>query len=164
MITLYHGSNVVIDVVDLKRSKKGKDFGQGFYLNPNKKQAYDMALRTVQRMSCGRPVVNIFTFNDAVLYAKNDLWIKVFEDYSEEWAEFVLMNRRNKSDVQAHNYDIVIGPIADDTVGVQIRRYTLGYISMEKLVEELKYKGSHAIQFFFGTEKSIKLLIKQSHG
>ena len=51
--------------------------------------------------------------------------LEVFPDYSEEWAEFVVMNRKNDSDIPAHSYDIVIGPIADDTVGVQIRRYII---------------------------------------
>jgi len=40
MLTLYHGSNVVIDNIDLSRSRLGKDFGCGFYLNPDKGQAW----------------------------------------------------------------------------------------------------------------------------
>ena len=42
MLKLYHGSNVVIDKIDLCRSRKGKDFGCGFYLNPNKAQAMEI--------------------------------------------------------------------------------------------------------------------------
>lgn len=86
------------------------------------------------------------------------LSIKKFSDYSEEWAEFVVMNRKNDSDIPAHSYDIVIGPIADDTVGVQIRRYIMGYLSVAALVEELKFKGDHAIQYFFGTPRAIEFL------
>ena len=41
MITLYHGSNVDIEKIDLSLSRKGKDFGCGFYLNANKQQAMD---------------------------------------------------------------------------------------------------------------------------
>ena len=48
--------------------------------------------------------------------------VKRFEGYSKEWAEFILMNRSNDSDAPAHQYDVVIGPIADDGVGTQIRR------------------------------------------
>lgn len=62
------------------------------------------------------------------------------------------------SNVLAHPYDIVIGPIADDTVGVQIRRFIMGYLSASALVEELRFKGDHAVQYFFGTPKAIKLL------
>ena len=86
------------------------------------------------------------------------LSIKVFPDYSEEWAEFVVMNRKNDSDIPAHSYDIVIGPIADDTVGVQIRRYIMGYLSVATLVEELKFKGDHAFQYFFGTPRAVEFL------
>ena len=68
------------------------------------------------------------------------------------------MNRKNASDIPAHSYDIVIGPIADDTVGVQIRRYMMGYLSAAALVEELKIKGNHAVQYFFGTHRAIEIL------
>lgn len=40
MIILYHGSNVKINSIDLSKSKKGKDFGCGFYLNANREQAF----------------------------------------------------------------------------------------------------------------------------
>lgn len=60
MLKLYHGSNVVIDRIDLSRSRKGKDFGCGFYLNPNKSQAMEMEVRTAQRMKEGDPVLNAY--------------------------------------------------------------------------------------------------------
>lgn len=36
----------------------------------------------------------------------------------------------------------------------------MGYISIEKLIEELKYRGNHSVQYFFATESAIKLLKK----
>ena len=36
---LYHGSNVEIECVDLARGRRGKDFGKGFYANPDYMQA-----------------------------------------------------------------------------------------------------------------------------
>jgi len=157
MITLYHGSNVSIEQIDLSLSRKGKDFGCGFYLNANRQQAMDMAIRTTQRMRSGTPTVTAYLFDESILN-QSGLNVKIFDDYSVEWAEFVLMNRKNTSDTPAHSYDIVIGPIANDTVGVQIRRFIMGYISMEKLIEELKYRGNHSVQYFFGTPKAINLL------
>ena len=157
MIRLYHGSNVAIEQIDLSRSKRGKDFGQGFYLNTNPDQAMEMAARTTRFLNEGTPTLSCFEFDEEEA-VKNGLNIKVFTDYSEEWAEFVVMNRKNNSDVPAHPYDIVIGPIADDTVGVQIRRFIMGDMSVSALVEELKFKGDHAIQYFFGTLKAVKLL------
>ncbi len=64
------------------------------------------------------------------------------------------------TDVPAHPYDIVIGPIADDAVGAQLRRFTLGYIDISQLVRELSYIKGPTIQYFFGTERAIQLLKK----
>lgn len=157
MIRLYHGSNVNIVQIDLSRSRRGKDFGRGFYLNANQDQAMEMAIRTTRLMNEGQPTLSCFEFDEATAYTLG-LKIKKFSDYSEEWAEFVVMNRKNNSDTQSHSYDIVIGPIADDTVGVQIRRYIMGYMSASALVEELKFQGDHAVQYFFGTSRAIELL------
>jgi hypothetical protein len=51
---LYHGSNVSIETIDLKRGRKGKDFGQGFYLSADRNQAQMMAERTVDREESGK--------------------------------------------------------------------------------------------------------------
>ena len=157
MIRLYHGSNVAIEEIDLSRSKRGKDFGQGFYLNANPDQAMEMAARTTRFLNEGIPTLSCFEFDEAEATSCG-LNIKVFTDYSQEWAEFVVMNRKNNSDIPAHPYDIVIGPIADDTVGVQIRRFIMGYMSVSALVDELRFKGDHAVQYFFGTPKAVNLL------
>jgi len=157
MTLLYHGSNVAIKQIDLSRSKRGKDFGQGFYLNANPDQAMAMAVRTTRILSDGRPILSCFEF-DEDMANEIGLNIKEFPDYSEEWAEFVVINRKNNTDIPTHPYDIVIGPIADDTVGVQIRRYTMGYLSAAALVDELKFRGDHAVQYFFGTPRAVKLL------
>lgn len=160
MMTLYHGSNVVIDEIDLSKSRKGKDFGCGFYLNADKNQAMEMAIRTSRRMMEGTPVLNTYKFDENILNIKDTpLAIKIFDGYSIEWAEFIMMNRKNLSDTPAHKYDIVIGPIANDTVGLQMRRFIQGYISIGRMIEELKFKKA-AIQYFFGTELAISYLEK----
>lgn len=157
MIRLYHGSNVAIEQVDLSRCKRGKDFGQGFYLNADSNQAMAMAIRTARFLNEGEPTLSRFEY-DETMAAATGLAVKIFPGYTEEWAEFVVMNRKNNSDVPAHPYDIVIGPIADDTVGVQIRRYIMGYLTASALVAELKYKGDEAVQYFFGTPRAVELL------
>lgn len=159
MITLYHGSNVEINDIDLSKCRKGRDFGKGFYLNPNYEQARGMAQKAVRIMHDGIEIVNAFEFDDALVKQSNDFKIKIFADYNEEWAEFIVMNRKNKTDIPAHDYDIVIGrPIADDSVGVQLRRFMQGYMPLSQLIEELRFHGDHAIQYYFGTPKAIKLL------
>ncbi len=162
MMTLYHGSNLEIEEINLAFSKKGKDFGCGFYLNPDYTQALDMARRTTRTLGTGRPTVSAFDFDESLLSTPGSLKIKIFEDYSTEWAEFVLKNRNNVSDIPTHDYDIVVGPIADDSVGVQLRRYMMGYIPLDTLIEELRFRGNHAVQYFFGTPPAINHLSKKS--
>lgn len=159
MIYIYHGSNVCIDKIELKRSRKGKDFGCGFYLNPDRQQAMDMAVRTTQRLMEGEPIVNAYSLDEDLLKTEASLNVKIFTEYSVEWAEFVLMNRKNLSDTPVHPFDIVVGPIVNDTVGLQMRRFMQGYISIERMIEELRF-NKPAIQYFFGTEKAVALLTK----
>ena len=156
---LYHGSNTSIDAIDLERGRRGKDFGQGFYLSPDRHQAQQMAERTVDREEAGEPILTTYQFDDSILFRPSDLKVKVFDGYSQEWAEFIMMNRRNKSYEQAHDYDIVYGPIANDKVGLQISRYQLQYIPMEELIRQLSFIRP-TFQYFFGTERAISLLCK----
>ena len=67
MITLYHGSNMEIDTIDLNRCRPNKDFGQGFYLTDIRKQAEFMALRRTRIMGEGMPMVTAYTFDEASL-------------------------------------------------------------------------------------------------
>lgn len=156
---LYHGSNQDIQVIDLSCSKVGKDFGCGFYLSENKAQALELAERKTEQLGMGKPVVNEFDFDETML-ENDELSVLRFDGYSKQWAEFVLLNRKNRTRVSAHSYDIVIGPIANDTVGYQIRRFMMGVITMEQFIEELKYMKGITFQYFFGTDKSIKYLKK----
>ena len=118
----------------------------------------EMAVRTTQRLKEGEPILNTYLFDDSlIMTGHSPLSIKVFEGYSVEWAEFILKNRKNLSDKPAHAYDIVVGPIANDTVGLQMRRFMQGYISIERMIEELKF-NKPAIQYFFGTDLAISYL------
>ena len=153
---LFHGSNVEIESIDLARGRKGKDFGKGFYANPDYMQAVEFCTSVIRREGVGIPTVTSFDFDESAL---NVLNVLRFDGYSKEWAEFILLNRNNTSDVPAHDYDIVVGPIADDGVGTQIRRLSRGFITFDAFLEELKY-SKVSIQYFFGTEEAIKYLKK----
>ena len=157
MIRLYHGSNMKIEVPDLTHSKPFKDFGRGFYLSADKQQAWDMAIQKVNQTQKGKAVVSEFLFDETEM-TTGALKILNFPDYSEEWALFVLANRNRSIEQPVHDYDIVYGPIADDGVTYQLRRYEGGVISLSRLVEELKYAKGITFQYFFGTESSLKLL------
>lgn len=55
---------MAIEQIDLSRSKRGKDFGQGFYLNANPDQAMEMAIRTARFMNEGQPTLSCFDFDE----------------------------------------------------------------------------------------------------
>lgn len=155
---LYHGTVYDIDSIDLSKSNSAKDFGKGFYLSPDKSQAERWAIFKSMQLS-GTPKVYEFEFDECLL-KNGGLSVKRFEEYTEKWAEFIFANRKNLSEHNIHDYDIVIGPIANDKVGVQIRNYIEGNISFEVFIERLKYMKGVTFQYFFGTERAIKHLTK----
>lgn len=113
---LYHGTNKEFLEIDLLKSKPNKDFGRGFYLSADYNQALNMAHVKMEQLESGSPVVLEYEISEE---AWDSLRVLRFENYSEEWAKFILLNRNNPSDQPVHDYDVVIGPIADDRVGVQ---------------------------------------------
>lgn len=152
---LYHGTNIEFEQIDLCKSKPNKDFGQGFYLSAEYDQAMEMARTKVDQMEFGSPTVLTFEIDEESM---NTLKVLRFDGYTEEWAKFILLNRNNASTKAAHDYDIVIGPIANDRVGVQLWRYETQSIDLQTLVQRLKYVKGLTIQYFFGSERAIKLL------
>ena len=155
---LYHGSNTEVSVIDLQKSKPNKDFGQAFYLSDNKEQAIEMAEFKVSTFG-GSCIVNQFECEDSILSDKL-LNIKTFNDYSDEWAKFVFLNRDANSETNVHDYDIVYGPIANDRVGRQIMNYKEGFISFEEFLHRLKYMKGITFQYAFCTAKAIGKLKK----
>lgn len=117
---LYHGTNVDFQKIDLQKSKPNKDFGKGFYLSSEYVQAMDMAIIKTEQLETGAPIVQTYEISD---YDFSRLKVLKFNDYSEEWAKFILCNRNNMSSTPVHNYDVVVGPIANDRVGLQLWRY-----------------------------------------
>ena len=154
MMKLYHGSNTSFEKVDLRLGRPNKDFGRGFYLTDIRSQAADMAQRRAN-VGGGTPVVLTFLFDESVLKS-GALKVKIFETVSEEWAQFIIANRKHGRQAK-HDYDIVVGPIADDGVVMQIDRYLNHMIDMPTLVRELTYRKLNR-QYFFGTEKALQYL------
>lgn len=157
-MTLYHGSNTNIEKIELGLCSPDKDFGKGFYLTDIEEQALLMAKRRTRIAGVGTPIVSEYTFDESLLNGL-ELNVKIFDRPSQEWALFVMANREASQTGYQHEYDIVIGPIADDGVAYQLERYARGMITIETLVEELTYRKLNR-QYFFGTELSIAKLLK----
>ena len=95
---LYHTSNVEIREPDIHRGRKNADFGQGFYLTPD--------LDFAQRWAGPDMVVNEYELDE------DGLQIHRF-DRDEAWFDYIFHNRRVVDGLVA---DVVIGPIANDTI------------------------------------------------
>lgn len=153
---LYHGSNTAIGQIDFARCKPYKDFGQGFYLTEIEEQAVQMARRTATIYG-GEPVVTAFEFDDAAAMADETLSVKWFAEPGEEWALFVMANRSREGRHPVHDYDIVIGPVADDTIATLFRNFDDGIIDLQMLVAGLRYKKISS-QYFFHSAQAVQYL------
>lgn len=151
---LYHGTNVDFDDIDLTKSNKYKDFGSGFYLTDIRAQAEELAAKK-SRLFGGYPIIQEYEFDESLLNGE-DLKVLKFDKPSTEWAKFIF-NNRNRDSNFIHDFDIVIGPIANDGVAYLLGRYEEGTLTIEELSDKLDYNRLNS-QYFFGTEKSLKYL------
>lgn len=154
---LFHGTNTDIENIDLTRGLRHKDFGKGFYLTPERTTAIRMAQKKA-RLFGGTPTLITHEMDDDILHS--NLKVKVFpEKACTEWLLFVDANRDRKNIEPIHNYDIIIGPIADDGVVLQLTNYREGIYSPEEVARLLQDRFLDQ-QYYFGTEEALKFLHK----
>ena len=154
---LFHGSNVSIETVDLSKSKRYKDFGKAFYLSADEEQALKMAEAKVVQFG-GEATVTEFEFDSESL-TSNELNVRLFNSYTQDWAEFIFSNRDENQQFQ-HDYDVVYGPIADDYIGLQIRDFKRNNITFEQFLQKIQYHKGITFQYAFCTQKAIDKLIR----
>ena len=131
---LYHGSNVIVQEPQILENGFYKDFGYGFYCTILEKQAKRWAL-TKRR----KHIVNFYEYSQ---YAK--LRVKKFDEMTEEWLQFVVNCRLGLK----HDYDIVEGPMADDTIWDFVNGFISGKISRSVFWEYARFKHpTHQISF-----------------
>lgn len=158
---LYHGSDAFFEIPDLLKCRPFKDFGRDFYLTPDLAVAKRMAERCVERSDWqgAQRYVYTYSFDDSNLDGLN---IRRFAPVvDEEFARFVMSNRQARSRAADNNrdnrYDIVVGPIADDKMGVLFRKFEDGEVTLEYVIEELKFKRL-SMQYSFHTAKALATL------
>lgn len=111
-------------------------------------------IRKLERIGQKKGFVNVYDFleEDAI----SNLNVKVFDSPSEEWLDFVMSNRQIPN--YTHDFDIVIGPVANDRVYTAFALFEGGSISKETLIRELKtYRLVD--QYLFHTEQTFKYLV-----
>ena len=154
---LFHGTNTDIETIDLSRSLNHKDFGKGFYLTDARETALRLATKKA-RLFGGKATLILYEFDEAALHS--DLKVKVFpEKATVEWFLFVDANRDRENQQPIHDYDIIVGPIADDGVVVQITNYRQNIFTAEQAAIGLQDKFLDQ-QYYFGSEKALRYLKK----
>ncbi|NFE93580.1 DUF3990 domain-containing protein [Clostridium botulinum] len=136
---LYHGTYVFFDTIDLRCSMDKRDFGMGFYTTTSFEQANRWALKIGKR-SRVKGIVIEYEIEDF-----KDLKTKEFM-VNGEWLDFITKNRTVGG--LEHDYDIVIGPVADDTVFNVIDAYFDGDYTKDEAIKRLKaWKCQNQISF-----------------
>lgn len=142
MMTVYHGGYMPVDKPEIRKGRNTKNFGVGFYCTIIKEQAQRWAKRYDSK------IVSIYEVR-----LNTKLKIKEFREMTEEWLDFIIDCRSGK----AHDYDIVIGAMADDQIYNFISDYMDGAITREQFWALAKFRyPTH--QIVFCTEEALKCL------
>jgi hypothetical protein len=153
---LYHGSYTKIREIDLSKSLPNKDFGQGFYVTKYREHAEDWATKMANKHKKTEGAVTEFDYTESD-FARRICKIKHFDDYNDEWLDFVVMNRDETLPQPVHDFDIVEGPVADDKIQHRLKRFLAGKITREDFMTDLsKHAPTH--QICFCTVASLQLL------
>lgn len=140
---IYYGSNVIVNQPKIITDGFYKDFGYGFYCTNFEKQAKRWALTKKNKY-----VVNVYSYTE-----NKNLNCLIFKEMSDEWLDFVVSSRQGIR----HEYDIVEGPMADDTIWNYVDDFARGLISRTAFWELVKFKyPTH--QIVFCTEAALKCL------
>jgi len=160
---LYHGSDTSFSKIDLLHSAPKKDFGQGLYMTNDSSQAEKFARLKAKRARASQGYVEVFCFQNS-----DELVIKRFAKANEEWFDFVLCNRGYSelaATLSSEKFDIVIGPVANDAVGLVLNQFIAGAYGDPREVDAkatairlLLTQHLHN-QVFFGTPRAIAGLI-----
>lgn len=142
IMTVYHGGYTPIQNPEIRIRRNTKDFGNGFYCTIIKEQAQRWAKRYNTK------IVSIYDVR-----MNSNLNVKEFREMSEEWLDFIIACRSGKP----HQYDIVIGAMANDQIYNFISDYIDGVITREQFWVLAKFKyPTHQINFC--TEEALKCL------
>lgn len=133
LMTVYHGSGDIVETPEIREGRYTKDFGPGFYCAVIHEQAERWALRMPI------PRVNTYTVR-----LKDGLKILEFPDMTDEWLDFIVDCRHGVP----HEYDIVIGAMADDQIYNFVADYLDGALTREQFWVLAKFKyPTHQIAF-----------------
>ena len=142
IMTVYHGWYQKVSQPEIRMGRNTKDFGPGFYCTVIKEQAQRWAKRYNTK------VVSIYDVK-----MDSSLRIKEFKEMTDEWLDFIVDCRSGKT----HQFDIVIGAMADDQIYNYVSDFVEGIITREQFWVLAKFKyPTHQINFC--TNEALKCL------
>jgi hypothetical protein len=139
---VYHGGYAAVETPKILKSRFPKDFGDGFYCTELKRQANRWASRY------DGAVVSSYEYTP-----DESLKILIFKQTTEEWLDFIVDCRSGKK----HNFDIVMGAMANDQVYNYISDFIDGVITREQFWVLAKFKYPTQ-QICFRSERALKTL------
>jgi len=132
---VFHGTNIVIEQPKIINRFKTLDFGEGFYTTENENQAKDFAIKVCERRSPTLyPIVNCYEFDEDI----NKLSVLKFDAPNEKWLDFIV--ERRKGIASSKQYDLIIGPVANDDVFGTIILYEAGQLDKESAIRKFNIK------------------------
>jgi len=153
IMILYHGSNVIVNNPIILDQNRNLDFGNGFYTTTNQAQAEDFSVKVFSRKKEGSQIVSVFSFDcDSCL---KDCSVLSFDVPDERWLDFVSANRNGT--YLGVEYDLIIGPVADDNVYTTLSLYMTEQLTKEETLSRLKVKKLYN-QVVFASSKALSFL------
>lgn len=153
-MNIYHGSDVIVEKPEILQSDRLLDFGIGFYTTSNNEQVVRWAEKVSSRNNTGKRFLSVYNFD--LEKAKNELNIIEFKSADVKWLDFITANRRGKEIPQ--EYDIVIGPVADDNVYLTVKLFETGVLDKEEALKRLKVEKLFD-QILFHTTRALEFCV-----
>ena len=162
---VYHGSTSILDRIEVDRGKPYKDFGRGFYVTKSRVHATNIAKRNkrIEKERYGKTCEAYLYTYEMNMKGLSGFRVKEFKVADIEWVQFVLANRKTRN--RTHDYDVVIGPTANDDTMVVINAYLDGLYgdigdddTLRTLLRNIEAENLPG-QIYFSSDEAAGLLI-----
>jgi len=151
-MTVFHGSDIAVPEPKIISANRLLDFGEGFYATSSYEQAQRWANRVSLRKKTEKQIISVYDFT--LDKATKDLKIRRFDSPGPEWLRFITACRSGRE--TGYEYDIAIGPVANDNVYATIQLYETGLLSevetllrlkIEKIYDQILFHTALALNY-----------------
>ena len=150
----FHGSkNEIEGEISLDYSRSNVDFGPGFYMGDNYEQSLDFVASTKQGSIY---IAKVDMSNLKILNLDIGLdWMLIIAFHRQKLERFNSSKEYQRIKQLISEYDVIVGPIADNRMFTTIEDFTNSSINSEQAIHALK-DLSLGKQIVFKTKKAIK--------